>query len=244
MPAGERFVEYPMPSPDATRGRRNPLQLLCSVYNSHSMFLAFLVLAGFLPLLITPGLLFHFDVSPKTLVLTLAAAIAACRWREIPRELNAFRSSPEGRTFIALSAATLTVAAAASLALVFPAGARLTRISPGCASSAWSPLRLCDLRGPERSAYVSAPGKVAVLQTERGGLIGVRNMRRNRPALFKGRHFDAQIIVLCVRWYLRFGLSFRDLEEIMAERRLHCGSCDDLAVGTAVCAGTESALPS
>ena len=46
-------------------------------------------------------------------------------------------------------------------------------------------------------------------------------MRRNRPALFKGRHFEAEIIVLCVRWYLRFGLSFRNLEEMMAERNLH-----------------------
>ena len=46
-------------------------------------------------------------------------------------------------------------------------------------------------------------------------------MRPNRPALFKGRHFEAEIIVLCVRWYLRFGLSFRNLEEMMAERNLH-----------------------
>jgi len=23
--------------------------------------------------------------------------------------------------------------------------------------------------------------------------------------LFKGRHFDREIIVLCVRWYLRYG---------------------------------------
>src|SRR3979490_1511655 len=46
-------------------------------------------------------------------------------------------------------------------------------------------------------------------------------MKRNRPALFKGRHFEAEIIVLCVRLYLRFGLRFRNLEEIMAERNLH-----------------------
>ncbi len=45
-------------------------------------------------------------------------------------------------------------------------------------------------------------------------------MQRNRPALFKGRHFESAIIVLCVRWYLRFGLSFRNLEELMAERNL------------------------
>ena len=45
-------------------------------------------------------------------------------------------------------------------------------------------------------------------------------MRRTRPALFKGRHFEAEIIILCVRWYLRFGLSFRNLEELMVERNL------------------------
>lgn len=37
-------------------------------------------------------------------------------------------------------------------------------------------------------------------------------------ARFKGRHFDREIIILCVRWYLRFKLSFRDLVEMMAER--------------------------
>ena len=36
--------------------------------------------------------------------------------------------------------------------------------------------------------------------------------------LFKGRHFDREIIILCVLWYLRFKLSFRDLVEMMAER--------------------------
>jgi transposase-like protein len=37
-------------------------------------------------------------------------------------------------------------------------------------------------------------------------------------ALFKGRQFDQEIIVLCVRWYLRYKLSTRDLVEMMAER--------------------------
>ena len=36
--------------------------------------------------------------------------------------------------------------------------------------------------------------------------------------LFKGRHFDREIIILCVRWHLRFKLSFRDLVEMIAER--------------------------
>jgi hypothetical protein len=42
-------------------------------------------------------------------------------------------------------------------------------------------------------------------------------MERSRPEPFKGRHFEAEIILLCVRWHLRFGLSFRNLEEMMAE---------------------------
>ena len=45
-------------------------------------------------------------------------------------------------------------------------------------------------------------------------------MRRNRPVLFRGRHFEDQIIVLCVRWYLSYSLSYRDLEQMMAERDL------------------------
>ena len=38
--------------------------------------------------------------------------------------------------------------------------------------------------------------------------------------LFEGRHVDREIIILCVRWYLRFKLSLRDLVEMMAERGL------------------------
>lgn len=36
--------------------------------------------------------------------------------------------------------------------------------------------------------------------------------------VFNGRHFDQEIIVLCVRWYLRYKISLRDLVEIMAEQ--------------------------
>ncbi|WP_425199355.1 IS6 family transposase [Paraburkholderia tuberum] len=38
--------------------------------------------------------------------------------------------------------------------------------------------------------------------------------------LFAGRHFDRDVIILCVRWYLRYKLSLRDLVEMMAERGL------------------------
>jgi transposase, IS6 family len=38
--------------------------------------------------------------------------------------------------------------------------------------------------------------------------------------LFKWKHFESEIILLCVRWYLKYPLSYRMLEEIMAERGL------------------------
>lgn len=41
-------------------------------------------------------------------------------------------------------------------------------------------------------------------------------MDRKNP--FKWRHFEREIILLNVRWYLRYALSYRDLEEMMRER--------------------------
>ena len=43
-------------------------------------------------------------------------------------------------------------------------------------------------------------------------------MNFNHP--FKWRHFQSEIILLCVRWYLRYPLSYRNLEEMMMERGL------------------------
>jgi transposase-like protein len=39
-----------------------------------------------------------------------------------------------------------------------------------------------------------------------------------RDAIYKRRVFDAQVIELCVRWYISYRLSYRDLVEMMAER--------------------------
>lgn len=44
--------------------------------------------------------------------------------------------------------------------------------------------------------------------------------RKPVPEQFKGRHYDPEIILCCVRWYLRYSLSYRDLEEMMQERGL------------------------
>jgi IS6 family transposase len=38
------------------------------------------------------------------------------------------------------------------------------------------------------------------------------------PSLFKWRHFEAEIILCAVRWYLRYALSYRDVEELLRER--------------------------
>jgi transposase, IS6 family len=38
------------------------------------------------------------------------------------------------------------------------------------------------------------------------------------PSGFAGFRFPPDVIVLAVRWYLRFGLSYRDVEELLAER--------------------------
>ncbi len=35
---------------------------------------------------------------------------------------------------------------------------------------------------------------------------------------FKGRHFNQDMIMQSVRWYLAYSLSYRDIEEIMKER--------------------------
>jgi transposase, IS6 family len=46
----------------------------------------------------------------------------------------------------------------------------------------------------------------------------VSHVNDRRGERFRGRHFPEEIILLCLRWYLRYCLSYRDLEEMMAER--------------------------
>jgi transposase-like protein len=49
---------------------------------------------------------------------------------------------------------------------------------------------------------------------------GASFMSNHSQNPFKWRHFQADIILLCIRWYLRYTLSYRDLEEMMLERGL------------------------
>ena len=55
--------------------------------------------------------------------------------------------------------------------------------------------------------------------------------------LFAGRHFDREVILLCVRWYLRFKLSLRDLVEMMAERGLSLAHTTIMRWGAALHTG-------
>jgi hypothetical protein len=71
--------------------------------------------------------------------------------------------------------------------------------------------------------------KTSLAQVKVGGTALVQtlksddNHRMNKccpdsSALFHGRHFDRVIIILCVRWYITYKLSYRGLVEMMDER--------------------------
>ena len=40
----------------------------------------------------------------------------------------------------------------------------------------------------------------------------------DRDPIYRRRRFDSATIELCVRWYLTYRLSYRDLVQMMAER--------------------------
>src|SRR3954463_5923461 len=48
----------------------------------------------------------------------------------------------------------------------------------------------------------------------------VEKLKRRSKDDFKGRHFEATLILQAVSWYLRYPLSYRDLEELFLERGL------------------------
>jgi hypothetical protein len=81
------------------------------------------------------------------------------------------------------------------------------------------------VRPPSSPSYLldSSVGTVASARSRPGGETAGMRTRRPRPApatrsAFAGFRFPPDVIVLAVRWYLRFGLSYRDVEELLAER--------------------------
>jgi|GEM_PF-2992650 len=59
--------------------------------------------------------------------------------------------------------------------------------------------------------------------------------------LFKGKQFERKIITLCVRWYLRNKLSYRDLVEVLAERDLLLAHTTFSDVYNALCRNSKNA---
>lgn len=43
----------------------------------------------------------------------------------------------------------------------------------------------------------------------------------DKPISFKWRHYQKELILLVLRWYLSYSLSYRDIEELMLERGIH-----------------------
>ena len=78
------------------------------------------------------------------------------------------------------------------------------------------------------------------MQLCRGGRISWADMvlAPSVAGLFKWRQFEPEVILLAVGWYLRFSLSYRDVEALLAERGIsvdhvtlwrwvqRCGACE------------------
>jgi hypothetical protein len=62
-------------------------------------------------------------------------------------------------------------------------------------------------------------GSVATLQ-EWSDKLADMVLAPSVAGLFKWRQFEPEVILLAVGWYLRFSLSYRDVEELLAERGL------------------------
>ncbi len=66
---------------------------------------------------------------------------------------------------------------------------------------------------------------------------------------FKGRHFQRDIILWAVRWYCKYGISYRELQEMLAERGVNVDHStiyrwvQRYAPEMESCAGTGVTLP-
>jgi transposase, IS6 family len=58
-------------------------------------------------------------------------------------------------------------------------------------------------------------------------------------SVFAGFRFPPGVISLAVRWYLRYGLSYRDAEELLAQRGITVDHVTHLPVGPAVHPGVH-----
>jgi len=59
---------------------------------------------------------------------------------------------------------------------------------------------------------------------------------------FKGRHFQHDMILQSVRWYLAYALSYRDIEDNDGRTGFHCGSQHDQSLGASLFTTTGHGL--
>ena len=60
---------------------------------------------------------------------------------------------------------------------------------------------------------------------------------------FKGRQYPGEVIVLCVRWYLRYPLSYEHVSEIGGRTECRSGRQLHLALGAGICTRVKQTLP-
>ena len=68
------------------------------------------------------------------------------------------------------------------------------------------------------SRHVTSGREGTVALMDRGGRETGSVTSSGRPSVFAGFRFPREVISVAVRWYLRYGLSYRDVEELLAER--------------------------
>jgi hypothetical protein len=68
-------------------------------------------------------------------------------------------------------------------------------------------------------AYTAAQlAEMALLQSRWRAAMEGSSEEGRAVSDFKGRHFEGEIVLSAVRWYCRYGISYRDLEQMMAGR--------------------------
>ena len=73
----------------------------------------------------------------------------------------------------------------------------------------------------ERNATATDRNAMVVLQLAGVGTGSLKGPKMaTRPAIFKWRQTEPVLILCAVRWYLRYSLSLRDVEELLDERGL------------------------
>src|SRR5271168_4752810 len=73
-------------------------------------------------------------------------------------------------------------------------------------------------RGSSFSGVFTQPLLPALLQSLWRSAMEASSEGGRAVSEFKGRHFGGEIVLGAVRWYCRYGISYRDLEQMMTER--------------------------